>query len=636
MPRIQLLEKNVAELIAAGEVVERPASVVKELVENSVDAGATAVTVEIKQGGITYLRVTDNGSGIDARDVPVAFKRHATSKIRIATDLDSISTLGFRGEALAAISSVARVELLTATKGAVTGTRYCIEGGQETCFEEAGCPTGTTIIVRDIFYNTPARMKFLKKDVTEANTVAAIMERMALSHPEVSFKLIRDGKLTLNTSGDKKLESAVYSVLGREFSSSLIPVNGETDRVMVQGLTCRPVSCKSSRNGQYFFLNGRYIKSATITAALEQAYKNTVMVGKFPAAVLNVTVPLDSVDVNVHPAKTEVRFSDERRVFSAVYYAVKNALTAGDTRPDMQIKSANDTFNRMTAAQYRQTVLHNETYSSKSQTVSKGQQLVFNDFMNSVNQTVNDVPLQQVKEISVPQSTPVIIEKQVSLSEAAPVQEDKPEIKAVAPDSNIEVQKNQEEISEQRQVRYVGEAFKTYILAEMEGELYFIDKHAAHERINFEQLKKSSVIQVQPLLAPQAVTLTGADYSAIIDNMEMISAAGFEIEDFGNMSVIVSAVPAMLTKCDIAELVNELAATVSQSGTATLQVLDRIFHTVACKAAIKAGNTNDRYELERLAARVLNNRDIMYCPHGRPVAIKLTEREIEKQFGRIQ
>ena len=633
MPKIMQLPKNVAELIAAGEVVERPASVIKELVENSIDAGATAVTVEIKNGGITYLRVTDNGSGIEREDVPTAFLRHATSKIKTGADLDSISTLGFRGEALAAISSVARVEMLTAVKGAESGTRYCIEGGETTCFEETGCPTGTTIIVRDIFYNTPARMKFLKKDVTEANTVSAVMERMALSHPEVSFKLIRDSKMTLTTSGDSKYESAIYSVLGREFSATLIPVSGETDRVEVEGFVCRPTSCKSTRNGQYFFLNGRFVKSGTITAALEQAYKNTVMVGKFPCAVLNVKVPFDSVDVNVHPAKTEVRFSDERRIFSAVYYAVRDALSKGDTRPDMHLKTKTDAFSTMTAQEYRRTATDKKpvrSYEEKKPVITSGTQLVLNDFMRSVSETVhsptpNEAPKTPdiKKEIS-----PVIIEKVVT----PPI----PAVKEEKEEKPLPVYEEPKPPIEEKQVTYIGEAFKTYIIAQMDNELYFIDKHAAHERINFENLKKTQKIEVQPLLTPVAVALTGNDYSAIVDNLDIIADAGFEIEDFGNMSVIVAAIPAMLTKCDINSLVNELAATLQESGGASLPMLERIFHTVACKAAIKAGNTNDRYELERLAKRVLNDKDIIYCPHGRPVAIKLTEKEIEKQFGRIQ
>ena len=329
MPKINVLPKQVAELIAAGEVVERPASVIKELVENSIDANARNITVEIQRGGISYIRITDDGCGIAHEDVPKAFLRHATSKISSGVDLNSISTLGFRGEALAAVSSVSRAELFTKPHGEAFGTHYKIEGGTETLCEEAGCPDGTTIIIRDIFYNTPARMKFLKKDVSEANAAAAVVDRIALSHPEIAFKLIRDGKQTLNTSGDGKVNGAVYSVLGREFSGTLIPVKGMLDRIEVEGLTCKPVSCRPTRNYQFVFLNGRLVRSGTVTAAAEQAYKNSAMIGKFPGFVLYLTVPFDTVDVNVHPAKTEVRFSDERRIFDAVYSAVKNALSSG-------------------------------------------------------------------------------------------------------------------------------------------------------------------------------------------------------------------------------------------------------------------------------------------------------------------
>ena len=339
MPKINLLPKNVAELIAAGEVVERPASVIKELVENSIDAGADVITVEIQRGGITYIRVTDNGCGIAHEDVPTAFLRHATSKITVGTDLDSIATLGFRGEALAAVSSVARVDMLTAQKDADFGTHYRIEGGEEVLYEESGAPEGTTIIIRDIFYNTPARMKFLKKDVSEANACAAVIDRIALSHPEISFRFVRDGKQTLSTSGDGNIKGVVYSVLGREFSASLIDVSNELNGIAVSGLTCKPVSCRPTRNNQFTFLNGRLVRSGTVIAAAEQAYKNSSMVGKFPAFVLYLTVPFDTVDVNVHPAKTEVRFSDEKRIFDAVYVAVKNALNSGDTRPEVKLNT---------------------------------------------------------------------------------------------------------------------------------------------------------------------------------------------------------------------------------------------------------------------------------------------------------
>ena len=358
MPKINLLEKHVCELIAAGEVVERPASVIKELVENSIDAGATIITVEINNGGISYMRITDNGCGIQVSDVPLAFLRHATSKISQSDDLNAISTLGFRGEALAAVSSVARVEMLTKTKDEQTGTYYKIEGGVETENSPAGCPDGTTIIIKDLFYNTPARMKFLKKDVSEGNACANVIDRIALSHPEISFKLIRDGKQTLSTNGDGNIKNAVYSVLGRDFSNSLIDVNNQALGIGVSGLICKPFACKATRSGQYTFLNGRLVRSGTVVAAVEQAYKNSAMIGKFPSFVLFLTVPYDTVDVNVHPAKTEVRFSDEKRIFDSVYAAVKNALANGDTRPEVKATSpVFNPFERKTTQEFKQTVI---------------------------------------------------------------------------------------------------------------------------------------------------------------------------------------------------------------------------------------------------------------------------------------
>lgn len=622
MPKINVLDKSVAELIAAGEVVERPASVVKELVENSIDAGASSITVEIKGGGILFLRITDNGCGIEKEDVPTAFLRHATSKIKNEIDLNAIGTLGFRGEALCAVAGVSRVEMLTCTENSISGTRYVIEGGEEQAFEEAGCPKGTTIIVRDIFYNVPARMKFLKKDVTEGNAVAAVMERIALSHPEISFRFIRDSKSVFATLGDGNLKNAVYSVLGREFASNLIEVNGETDGIKVRGLVSKPINCRTSRNGQFFFLNNRFVKSGTVTAALEQAYKNTVMVGKFPCAVLNVSVPFGSVDVNVHPAKTEVRFSDERAVFNAVYYSVKNAITFSDTRPEATFKSgAVQPFARMTAQEYKQTA------NVGAGTKPRSFEYVPPVKKEETSFTLSDIikAEQQAVKIEVKSETQPEIQKPQAVFEEAKIQ------KPAAPKTEVT-----EEPKPQKEVRYIGEALKTYIIAECENEVYLIDKHAAHERINYERLKSTEEIAVQALLTPVAVTLPSEDYILITENADMISEAGFEIEDFGNNSVLVTAIPQMLTGLDVQTLVFDLAESLSETKTAVLPAQERIFHTVACKAAIKAGYNTSAYELERLAMRVINDDSIMYCPHGRPVAIRLTKNEIEKQFGRIQ
>ena len=624
MPKITVLPNNVAELIAAGEVVERPASVIKELVENSIDAGATAITVEINRGGISYMRVTDNGCGIAFSDVPTAFLRHATSKITNASDLDAIGTLGFRGEALAAVSSVSRVEMLTATKEADFGTHYVIEGGAEKIYEESGCPVGTTIIIRDIFYNTPARMKFLKKDVSEANAASAVVDRIALSHPEISFKLIRDGKVTLSTAGDGNVKGTVYSVLGRELTSTLIEVNSaDKGLVTVSGLISKPVSAKPTRNSQYTFLNGRLVRSGTVVAACEQAYKNTTMVGKFPAFVLYLTVPLDTVDVNVHPAKTEVRFSDEKVIFEAVYVAVKNALFARDTRPE--IKIANKPFNPFENAvktEFKQEPIAEKTIAEK----------IYNS-KPIVNTFENKSVLRDNKPFDFTKNYSVVAPDG---SETKPVIKEK----AIIETPIIEPQKTQvvfeKVIDEAPIIRVIGQVFDTYIVAEMGESVYLIDKHAAHERILFNSLKDSVEISVQQLLTPISVTLNPNEYDAIINNTDLLLNSGFEIDDFGNSSVIVRAIPSFLTDEDVTSLVSEIAEGIMKSGSITTQRQDDLFHTVACKAAIKAGSKTTLVEMQSLAEKVLNNHDVMYCPHGRPVAFEIKKRELEKQFARIQ
>lgn len=632
MPKINLLPKQVAELIAAGEVVERPASVIKELVENSIDAGADNITVEIQHGGITYIRITDNGCGISHEDVPTAFLRHATSKIKLSGDLNAIATLGFRGEALAAVSSVSRVEMFTKPKEEQLGTHYIIEGGTETLYEEAGCPDGTTIIIRDIFYNTPARMKFLKKDVSEANAAAAVLDRIALSHPEIAFKLIRDGKQTLNTSGDGKINSAVYSVLGREFAGTLIPVGGALDRIEVSGLTCKPVSCRPTRNYQFVFLNGRLVRSGTVTAAAEQAYKNSAMVGKFPGFVLYLTVPFDAVDVNVHPAKTEVRFSDERRIFDAVYSAVKNALSKGDTRPEVKLKTPSfNPFERMKTEEFRQQTIEKPTVAERIYTNN----VVSHKPENNLRLKNNNTPLFTENYSTVGKNGEKVEplppeEFYEKLLDEEPVQ-----TKSVPPEK-ISVDIVKEEEDEKPEIIIIGEAFATYIIAQMGDSVFMIDKHAAHERILFNTLKKQQKIEVQKLLTPITVTLTREEYGAITSNAEKLSAAGFEIEDFGNCSVRVLSVPATLVSENIRSLISELAGSLIKTSLAETEKTENLYHTVACKAAIKAGSRTSPIEMKKLAERVLYSDDIMYCPHGRPVAFEIKKRELEKQFGRIQ
>ena len=650
MADIKVLPKELAELIAAGEVVERPASVIKELVENAIDAGADKITVEINRGGITYMRVTDNGSGIRPEQVRTAFLRHATSKLKTKEDLFKIGTLGFRGEALASISAVARVELLTKTADSELGVRYVIEGGEEIEFEESGCPEGTTIVVRDLFFNTPARMKFLKKDVAEGTAVASVIDAIALSHPEISVRFIKDSKSILATTGDGKLESAVYAVLGRDFASSMIPASSETDGVKVSGLICKPVYCRPTRSGQYFFINDRYIRSGVIAKALDQAYKSSVMVGKFPACVLNLSLPPELVDVNVHPAKTEVRFSNERVIFDAVYYAVKNALAQGDTRPTLELKSnpivssPDNSFQRMTVEDYKKLVDKKKTERTPTiaeqiyniQVTPQKKTTVFADYGR---------PLVSDKEVKVAFTAEPTFKAEEKEDYAPLFHESNNEGKLTEAAVNLLNMFSDEKTEfvnetilpeEEIEFIYIGEAFKTYIIVQFKGSIYFIDKHAAHERMLYEKLKEEGVVEVQTLLSPVAVTLSRAEHRAVLDNIDLLKTAGFEVEEFGTVSVLVRAVPASLVKVDVMFLMCDIAANLVKFGKAETEILDDLYHNIACRSAVKGGNTQSDAELEAFARKLLANNEIMYCPYGRPVAFELKRSELEKQFGRTQ
>lgn len=589
MSKINVLPKHMADLIAAGEVVERPASVIKELMENSIDAGATSLTVEIKRGGITYMRVTDDGCGIEREDVRNAFKSHATSKIKVEEDLLSIGTLGFRGEALASIAAVAKVDILTRTPDDEIGTLYKIEGSEEVTLDDAGCPQGTTIIVKDIFFNTPARMKFLKKDVTEGNAVAGVVDRIALSHPEVSIRFIRDDKQQLVTTGNGKLQSVVYSVFGKDFANGLVETEYELDGIKVAGLVSLPVASRANRAMQFFFLNGRLVKSITAQAALEQAYKNAIMVGKFPSCVLNITAPLNSVDVNVHPAKTEVRFENEKRIFDAVYYATKAAIEEKD-RPNKidlakaALKQESNPFREETRKTYEQVKLPEK----------------------NPNFFATELPRKQ---------EPVLYQRKSEVHKPAPAVS-KPE----APEVDYKV---------------IGEAFDTYIFVEQEGKILLIDKHAAHERMLFEKLKAESKDKFsQVLLSPVTVTLSKEEYSAILSNLDVLTDAGFDIDDFGSGTVVVRELPVMLIDDDVKALVEEMAGYLLSSQAPVPEKLDWIYHNTACRAAIKGGDKTDKYELDSFVKKLLLNPDIRYCPHGRPVLIEMTRSDLEKQFGR--
>lgn len=610
MPKINVLPKEISELIAAGEVVERPASAVKEAVENSIDAGARSIIVEIRRGGIAYIRITDDGCGISHLDVPLSFIRHATSKISSASDLNAISSLGFRGEALAALSSVARVEMITKTASEDYGTHYITEGGAELLYEECGAQTGTTLIIRDLFYNTPARMKFLKKDSSEGNAVSAVVLRAALSHPEISFKFIRDNRTEFFTDGSGDLKSAVYSLLGRDFASSLIPVETELNGILVSGFTCKPIACRQSRAGQYTFLNGRLVKSGTVSAAAEQAYKNSAMIGKYPCFVLNINMPFDTVDVNVHPAKTEVRFSDERRVFEAVYTGVKSAILAGDTRPLMNLnntKKAVPLSDEVSFLKYESAPIKTEVNKKPE---IKEEPKIFDKVLN-------------FRQAPAPAFIREEIIKKVQEIKKQEIEE-KPEIK-------------EDKVSEEIEVRLIGEAFSTYIIVEKDESVFIIDKHAAHERILFNELSNNSSVSSQSLLAPLPVTLESRAYSAVTENLDAFLKLGFELEDFGNMTVAVRAIPSVIKAADVSEIITE-AAELLQNGAKDpgLKIKDHILHTVACKAAIKAGYKTMPAEMISLAKKVLSDKDVFYCPHGRPVAFEITKKDFEKQFKRIQ
>ena len=599
MAKINLLSKDIAELIAAGEVIERPASVIKELCENSIDAGATVITVEIKNGGITFMRVTDNGSGIAKEDVKTAFLRHATSKITTAEDLESIFTLGFRGEALASICAVSRVEILTAQSGE-SGVKYVISGGEELSFDDAGCPVGTTIIVRDLFFNTPARMKFLKKDITEGNSIAQIVERLALSHPEISFKLIRDGKLILNTFGDGKLISAIYSVLGKDYSKMMMEVKTSDEIINVSGFVCSPSMCKPSRSGQYFFVNNRFVRSVTAMTAVEQAYKNSAMVGKFPAFVLFLKLPPNTVDVNVHPAKTEVRFSDERLVFDSIYRAVKNTILSRDERPEITIKKPMKPFEKDVAEQ------------SKIVVEESGNAAPLNIF--SRREIKEDIVEKMSNITKTDNSSSGFLNDEGS----APIETNKTE-----KDSDFDEYK----------LRVVGEIFKTYIIVEYEDTVYFIDKHAAHERIIFNSLNEN--INEQLLLTPFVMQLEPELYSEVLLNLDFLSKFGFSLEDYGSRSIAVRGVPSVITH-DFSSVIIEIAEKLKNHKLPITEKEESVLHSVSCKAAIKAGDNTTFNEMVEIAKKVLSDKDVMYCPHGRTVALKMSKYEFEKNFGRKQ
>ncbi len=737
MGKINILDKHTAELIAAGEVVERPSSVVKELLENSIDAGADKITVEIQHGGISFLRITDNGCGILKEDIRNAFKRNATSKISTETDLEKIGTLGFRGEALASISSVSKVQLITKSEEEDWGSVYVIEGGEEKSFDDAGCPDGTTFIMRDLFYNVPARYKFLKKDISEGNAVAGVIDRLALSHPEISFTFIRDNKNVLKTSGDGKLLSAIYSVYGRDFANSLIPVDYELNGMHLVGYISKPSKGRANRNMQNTFINGRFVKSRTISVALEEACKGSVMVGKFPSCVLNLQISPEAVDVNVHPSKIEVRFINERPVFDTVYHGIKSALLKGDSRKqavfsrkatdDLKkvnpfnlagkvIKDNNDfqsgigkgsenTGNYSASSEVNSKSVFDELDIStkKSSSFGKGTMTLsdisspkkaYFDLLNNQikspgkNSNKNDFSQESLNDYGIEKgenefsfdtenssvksdfekdnSKESINENDVSKKaetafnpiELLDLSEEEKDNKQNSFEENKSTENNSDlsedltnpEFSEEKHTistlidddkksfRYIGEAMNTYIIVETDNnKLVLIDKHAAHERIIFEKLKKEKGRgSVQMLLVPITVTLEKSEYNAAIQHLDMLNEVGFEVENFGNGTVIVRSAPSYLSNTDIESTIVEICGHIAEQRKEIIsEHMEWIYHNISCRAAIKAGNKSTPKELIDIAEQVFSDDNIRYCPHGRPVCIELSKYEIEKQFGRV-
>ena len=662
MPHIQQLDSHVADLIAAGEVVERPASVVKELMENAIDAGADKLTVEIQHGGMSLIRVTDNGCGIAAGEAETAFLRHATSKLRTEYDLEAIGTLGFRGEALAAISAVSRMELLTRTPEEPLGAALSLEGGVVMSREEAGCPQGTTMVVRDLFFNTPARLKFVKKDSAEGAACFAMVQRLALSHPEVSVKFLRDGKQDLLTPGDGQLKSALYAVLGRDMALGFTPVKGTGEELSVSGFISLPTCCRGTRGYQHFFVNGRYVKSRTMMAALEEAYANQKMVGKFPGCVLHLTTKLNAVDVNVHPTKQEVKFGSDKKVFDAVYYAVKSTLEADRSRPAaladrprLAPKQAVDTVTP------NQTVFHTMTAEKFHNKENAAPVLPLHDF-TAPKQAEQDEPIYRappparapkeavfdrpraaikVAPATKPQSpvqTPPAAEVDIPICPAPTrsasdgrEQRFAPVVKAPAETFIPEPTPEPEELP----WRMAGEVLNTYIIVEQGDKVLLIDKHAAHERMNFDRLKAAGYTpMVQTLLTPVVFTPPAEEGAALLAQLPLLARFGFEAEDFGGGALIVRAAPDDVDAGEIPDVLLELAGRLLTCGTADPEgARDALLHTMACKAAIKGGQKNGEAELLKVAKAVMAG-EVKYCPHGRPVAIELTRQQIEKRFGR--
>lgn len=674
MPPINVLSKEISELIAAGEVIERPSSVIKELVENSIDSGATHITVEIKNGGATYMRVTDDGCGMSFDDVPKAFLRHATSKISAKEDLDNILTLGFRGEALASVAAVARVEIMTKQKGELYGTLYTIEGSAEKTHEQSGCPDGTTIIIRDLFYNVPARRKFMKKDVTEANAVSSILQKITMSHPDIAFRFIRDNRTEFNSSGDGELFSAVYAVYGRDFARDLIPVDYDYEGVHVGGYVIKPLYSKNNRAFQNFFVNGRYVRSRLCSAALENAYTNMIMTGKFPACILLIDLPPSTMDVNIHPTKAEVRFTNEKSVSDAVYFAVKNAMMKDgliyefELKPHADWTKAAPEQEEMIQQEFLFTPVDKIEETEKKLAEAPAPAYTAPKPVAEEKPYIADIKPSPAYDRPEPvQAAAPVYEKPVTVQETAPAAEqvaeraevpEPVEVKEPEPPKAVEgfsyitqqafaaaqpakpaqPEAPKESVwTEKPKIRVIGEAFGLYIVAEVgDDTMIMIDKHAAHERIIFERLKSRNCRQYsQQLLTGVRVLLTGDEISALEANQELLADLGFAFDFSEKPCVVATAVPTFIMELEMEDIISEIANNLRMySHDPQSHMLDDMLHTVACKSAIKGNDKNDIAELQSLAEQVYFDERIRHCPHGRPVMFTMTKSNISHQFKR--
>ena len=643
MSKIIQLSPHIANLIAAGEVVERPASVAKELLENAVDAGASKVTLEIRDGGMTFLRVTDNGCGMSREDARTAFLRHATSKLRTAEDLAAIATMGFRGEALAAISSVSRIELMTKTAGSLSGTSLMLEAGNIVEESEVGCPEGTTIVIRDLFFNTPARMKFMKADTVEGSRVASAVQMQALAHPEVAFRFLKDGKEVLSTPGNGGLQAAMYCIYGRD-CAKMVAVESRWEEYSLSGFVTRPTDARPSRSMQTFFVNDRPVKSRLLMSALEEAYRNQIMVGKFPGCVLHLTLPAHAVDVNVHPAKTEVKFLNEKAVFDCIHYGVLGALNKTPDRPQMHFRQKTPAPKQAVPASKPEIAAASAAPAKKDfyRTMSAEEYKAFSSALKEAPQpspAAAAATLQKMERSpSLPLREPVTIPRPAV---AAPIPSPKPSEKnipekQVPPETPEEPEQTALPMPEEIPWRLVGELYRSYILVEQGEDAFLIDKHAAHERILFEKLKANQeAISSQALLAPIPVNLNPTAAAELLANRQMLDEVGFEIEEFGENTVLLRQIPMDLSPDMAAEALETMADNLlSGRRERADSVRDEILHTVACKAAIKAGWNNDPQELLALAQQVMAREDLKYCPHGRPICISLSKKQLEKQFKR--